>query len=79
MSVEEGQAAARAAGLNVLASMGQEIGDMSRVRRVVKLLGMVNSTPELGYQPKVIKGAPDLLARAAREFRAGIVAAPSQA
>jgi len=38
-----------------------ELGDLSRVRRIVKLLGMVNSTPEFADQPKVINGASDLL------------------
>ncbi len=61
VSIEEGQAAARAAGLNLLATLRQEVGDLSRVRRIVKLLGMVNSTPAFGDQPKVINGASDLL------------------
>lgn len=61
LDVEQGQAAARAVALNLLASLKAELGELSRVRRIVKLLGMVNSTPEFGDQPKVINGASDLL------------------
>lgn len=61
LSVEEGYAAAQAVMLNLLASLKAEIGDLSKVRRIVKLLGMVNSAPDFGDQPKVINGASDLL------------------
>ena len=61
VSVDEGYAAAQAVALNLLASLKTEIGELSRVRRIVKLLGMVNSTPDFGDQPKVINGASDLL------------------
>jgi enamine deaminase RidA (YjgF/YER057c/UK114 family) len=37
-----------------------EIGDLDKVKRIVKLLGMVNCTPDFGDQPKVINGASDL-------------------
>ena len=47
--------------LNLLASLKQEIHDLDRVDRVVKLLGMVNCTPDFGDHPKVINGASDLL------------------
>ncbi|HEX2923544.1 MAG TPA: RidA family protein [Chloroflexota bacterium] len=61
LDIEQGQAAAQSAMLNLLASLKAEIGELSRVRRVVKLLGMVNCTPDFGAQPKVINGASDLL------------------
>jgi enamine deaminase RidA (YjgF/YER057c/UK114 family) len=47
--------------LNLLASLKEEIGELDRVRRVVKLLVMVNSDPEFGEQPAVANGASDLL------------------
>jgi enamine deaminase RidA (YjgF/YER057c/UK114 family) len=60
-TTEEGYAAARNCMLNLLAVLREDVGDLSRVRRVVKLLGMVNSAPDFGEQPKVINGASDLL------------------
>jgi enamine deaminase RidA (YjgF/YER057c/UK114 family) len=50
--------------LNCLGVLKQEIGDLDRVKRVVKLLGMVNCTPDFTDQPKVINGASDLLVAA---------------
>jgi enamine deaminase RidA (YjgF/YER057c/UK114 family) len=47
--------------LNCLASIKRELGDLDRVQRVVKLLGMVNCTEEFVEPPKVINGASDLL------------------
>ena len=40
--------------------MKAELGDLDRVKRIVKLLGMVNATPEFGEQPEVINGCSDL-------------------
>ena len=60
-TTEEGYEAARDTMLNLLAVLRAELGELSRVRRVVKLLGMVNSTPNFNEQPKVINGASDLL------------------
>ena len=60
-TVEEGYEAAKLVMLNCLSSLKQEIGDLDRVKRIVKLLGMVNCTPDFGDQPKVINGASDLL------------------
>jgi len=60
-SVAEGYEAARLVMLNALASLRGAIGDLDRVKRVVKLLGMVNSTPDFFQQPEVINGASDLL------------------
>jgi enamine deaminase RidA (YjgF/YER057c/UK114 family) len=61
LTTEEGYEAARDCMLNLLAVLRDELGDLGRVRRVVKLLGMVNSTPNFDEQPKVINGASDLL------------------
>jgi enamine deaminase RidA (YjgF/YER057c/UK114 family) len=47
--------------LNGLAVLKQEIGDLDRVKRVVKLLGWVNSSPDFNQQPSVINGASELL------------------
>ncbi|MFN0084607.1 MAG: RidA family protein [Blastocatellia bacterium] len=51
---------ARETGLILLAVMKQELGTLRRVKRVVKVLGMVNSTPEFGDHPFVINGCSDL-------------------
>jgi len=61
LDVPTGQAAAQLTILNLLASLKAEIGELHRVRRVVKLLVLVNSDPEFGEQPKVANGASDLL------------------
>lgn len=63
LTVEEGYKAAQLVCLNCLASVREVLGDLDRVRRVVKLLGMVNSAPDFGQQPEVINGASDLLVR----------------
>jgi enamine deaminase RidA (YjgF/YER057c/UK114 family) len=61
LDVAAGQASARLVVLNLLASLKAEIGELDRVRRVVKLLVLVNSDPEFGEQPAVANGASDLL------------------
>ncbi|MDQ6672214.1 MAG: RidA family protein [Chloroflexota bacterium] len=61
LTTEDGYEAARDTMLNLLAVLRDELGELSRVKRVVKLLGMVNSTPNFDEQPKVINGASDLL------------------
>lgn len=58
---EEGYEAAKLVALNCLASAKEALGDLDRVRRVVKLLGMVNATPEFEGHPEVINGASDVL------------------
>ncbi len=60
-TVEEGYQAAQLVMLNCLSSLKQEIGDLDRVERIVKLLGMVNCTEDFGHHPEVINGASDLL------------------
>jgi enamine deaminase RidA (YjgF/YER057c/UK114 family) len=61
LTLEQGYEAARRVALGLLGSLKAEIGDLDKVRRVVKLLGMVNCTPDFADQPKVINGASDLL------------------
>ncbi len=61
LDVEQGYDAARQVMLNILQSMKQELGDLDKVKRVVKLLGFVNCTSDFPDQPKVINGASDLL------------------
>jgi enamine deaminase RidA (YjgF/YER057c/UK114 family) len=61
LTEEQGYKAARATILNSLAALRAEIGSLDRVRRVVKLVGWVNSAPGFTRQPWVIKGASDLL------------------
>lgn len=52
---------ARLTGVNLLAVMQEALGDLGRVRRVIKLLGMVNAVPDFRDHPKVINGCSDLL------------------
>jgi enamine deaminase RidA (YjgF/YER057c/UK114 family) len=61
LTLEEGYAAAQAVGLNMLANLKAEIGELSRVKQWVKVLGMVNCGPDFGDQPKVINGFSDLM------------------
>jgi enamine deaminase RidA (YjgF/YER057c/UK114 family) len=63
MEIEEAQAAARLVALNMLATIKAHLGELDRVRRVVKLLCFVNSAPDFREQPLVANGASDLLVR----------------
>src|SRR5262249_39473896 len=49
LSVEQGKESARLVGLNILATVRNTLGSLDKVKRLVKTLGMVNSTPEFGY------------------------------
>lgn len=63
LGLEEGQRAARLCGLNLIAQVREACGgDLDRVRRVVKLTGFVNSTPDYTEQPKVVNGCSELMA-----------------
>lgn len=57
-----GHAAARQTGLAILATLRAHFGSLDRVKRVIKLLGMVNSAPDFYDHPKVINGCSELLA-----------------
>ena len=61
ISVEEGQVASRNAMISALSSLKAEIGDLSRVKRVVRVFGMVNCMPDFERQPEVMDGASDVL------------------
>jgi len=61
VSTEDAYQHALLVGLNLLSVLHDELGDLSRVTRVVKLLGMVNATPDFSEHPQVINGCSDLL------------------
>jgi len=62
LDVEAGKSAARQTGLAILATLRSELGSLNRVKRVIKVLGMVNCTPEFQDHPKVINGCSELFA-----------------
>ncbi len=59
-TLEQAYGFARETGLNLIAVMKDELGDLDRVKRIVKMLGMVNATSEFSSQPEVINGCSDL-------------------
>jgi enamine deaminase RidA (YjgF/YER057c/UK114 family) len=59
-TVEQGYQQARITGLELLAVMRHELGSLDKVKRIVKVLGMVNAVPEFQDHPKVINGCSDL-------------------
>ena len=59
-TVEQAYQHARTVGLDLLAVMRQELGSLDKVKRVVKVLGMVNAAPDFEDHPKVINGCSDL-------------------
>jgi enamine deaminase RidA (YjgF/YER057c/UK114 family) len=61
LTIEQGYAAARQTMLNLLSSLKNEIGDLDKVNKIVKLLCMINCAPDFGDPPKVANGASDLL------------------
>lgn len=61
LNIEEGYQAARITGINQLSVLKAELGNLNRVKRIVKVLGMVNAAPEFTDQPKVINGYSDLM------------------
>ncbi len=60
-TVDEAYASARNVGLCLLASLKAEIGDLRKVKRIVKVLGMVNATEDFTQHPQVINGCSDML------------------
>jgi enamine deaminase RidA (YjgF/YER057c/UK114 family) len=60
VDLEDGRAAARTCAVNVLAALKAELGELSRVRRVVKVTGFVASTPGFTDHPKVVNAASEL-------------------
>ena len=61
LTKEQGYAAARETGLEVIAVLQAATGDLSRIKQFVKVLGMVNATPDFTAQPAVINGFSDLM------------------
>jgi len=61
LTIEQGQEAARLAGIRLLAALQAELGDLQKVKRIVKVLGMVNATPNFTEHSQVINGFSDLM------------------
>ncbi len=61
MTIEQGYQAARSTAIAHLAVLKKELGDLKRVKRIVKVLGMVNSDPAFTQQPAVVNGYSDLM------------------
>lgn len=61
LTLEQGQAAARQVGVNILSTIRATLGSLDHVVRVVKVLGMVNAAPDFAEQPKVINGFSELM------------------
>lgn len=61
LTVEQGQAAARIAALNMLAHVAREVGGLDRVKRVMRLGGFIASLPSFTEHAKVMNGASDLM------------------
>jgi enamine deaminase RidA (YjgF/YER057c/UK114 family) len=85
VSIEDGQKAARACAINLLAQVKAALGDLDKVVRVVRLGGFVNSAPTFVDGPKVLNGASDLMVEAfgdkGRHARStiGVAALPADA
>jgi len=62
LSLEQAKAAARQVGLTMISTIKTHFGDLDKIKRVVKVLGMVNSTPDFAQQPLVINGFSELMA-----------------
>ena len=62
ITLEEGKMAARQVGLTMLSTIKTHFGDLNKIKRVVKVLGMVNSAPDFEQHPAVINGFSELFA-----------------
>jgi enamine deaminase RidA (YjgF/YER057c/UK114 family) len=60
LTTQQGYASAQKVGLCMLATIKDAVGDLSNVKQVLQILGMVNSAPDFGDQPKVVNGFSDL-------------------
>jgi hypothetical protein len=63
MTKEEGKLAARQVGLAILATLRAHLGSLNKIKRVIKVLGMVNSTADFEQHPFVINGCSELFAQ----------------
>ncbi|MDB2606186.1 RidA family protein [Zobellia sp.] len=61
LTIEEGYEAARLTGINQISVLKMELGDLKKIKRIVKVRGMVNAVPDFTEQPKVINGYSDLM------------------
>ena len=61
LTLEQAKDAARLVGISLLSTLKGEIGDLNKVKRIVKVLGMVNAIPTFEKQPQVINGCSDLM------------------
>lgn len=61
LTLEKGQKAARLTGVSLLASLKEEIGDLNKVKQVVKVMGMVNAEPDFTQHSQVVNGFSDLM------------------
>ena len=62
LGLEQAKAAARQVGLTMISTIKTHFGELDKIKRVVKVLGMVNSTPDFAQQPLVINGFSELMA-----------------
>ena len=63
LNQEEGKLAARQVGLAILSTIKTNLGSLNKVKRVIKVLGMVNCTPDFGKHPFIINGCSELFAK----------------
>lgn len=63
LTIEEGKLAAQQVGLAILATLKQNLGSLDKIKRVIKVLGMVNCVPEFERHPFVINGCSELFAK----------------
>ena len=73
LSIEEAKLAARQVALTMLSTIQTHFGDLDKIKRIVKVLGMVNSSPDFGKQPLVINGFSELMAEIwGKEYGVGV-------
>jgi enamine deaminase RidA (YjgF/YER057c/UK114 family) len=63
INIDDGKLAARQVGLAILATLKQNLGSLNKIKRVIKVLGMVNCTPDFEQHPSVINGCSELFAQ----------------
>ena len=63
LNADEAKAVARQVGLTILSTLRSHLGSLDKVEKVIKVLGMVNATPDFGQHPFVINGCSELFAR----------------
>ena len=63
LTMEEGKLAARQVGLTIIATLKENLGSLNKIKRVIKVLGMVNCTPDFEKHPFIINGCSELFAQ----------------